>query len=217
MAIEQNQNQPGKPEKVKDSQEYDIDELYIQLENKCISEIPLICEQYNIKCEDNYIRPRNWEFILGRLYKEFIKPNSIVLLKYSQENNRYNKYDISKVERLYTLYTELSKLYNQVSKLKHFIVFSGIDHQSIYNWSCDLSPESFAFVKMIKSDNEEALEDLLLDKSLNPMKVLPILNYRHGWDKGGRSETTNGNCIELQELPKFPEIGVKMDSENSEN
>lgn len=65
--------------------------------------------------------------------------------------------------------------------------------------------------KKLRENNEESLVCLLRDRRNNPMKYLPILNKRHGWNLPGVSrEHTENRALSASELPK-------LDVEMSEN
>lgn len=197
----------------KELTDFDIDQIYRQLENKCITEIPLICEQYNINIDiDNTIKPRQFQFVLRMLSRQFIQPNVVILLK--DPNGTGGKYDLAKVDRLYNIYILLAENYNQAINIINFLVFSNIDHQSLYNWSHEISAQHFDFLKRLKRDNEASLEQLLLDKSINPMKVLPILNHRHGWDKDNVRGEQTVNALTVENLPA---LGIEQNDDGGES
>ncbi len=61
--------------------------------------------------------------------------------------------------------------------------------------------------KKLVENNEESLVCLMKDRRNNPMKYLPILNKRHGWNLPGVSkERTSERALTASELPKLGEI-----------
>ena len=53
-------------------------------------------------------------------------------------------------------------------------------------------------------DHEQSLEAMLHDKRINPMKVLPSLNKKHGWNLPGVSrESVNKQALTASELPQL--------------
>ena len=82
---------------------------------------------------------------------------------------------------------------------------TGIDKQTIYNWKS--SNARFDLHEKIMDDNEQSLEAMLHDKRINPMKVLPSLNKKHGWNLPGVSrEKASDTAISLSELPQLGAI-----------
>ena len=56
-------------------------------------------------------------------------------------------------------------------------------------------------IEKIMEDNEQSLEAMLHDKRINPMKVLPSLNKKHGWNLPGVSrEKANNTALPMSEL-----------------
>lgn len=152
-------------------QEVDIDNI----QNIIIDYIENLLINENI--DINNIKPMQWDYILINIYRDIIKPNVKKLLK--DEIKTHNEYDYIKVLNIYNIYKYIVLKYSICDISLHgFCEFSGIDKQSIYNWA---SASRFDLHEKIMSDNEQCLEQMLKDKSLNPMKILPILNRRHGW------------------------------------
>ena len=82
---------------------------------------------------------------------------------------------------------------------------TGIDKQTIYNWKS--SNARFDLHEKIMEDNEQSLEAMLHDKRINPMKVLPSLNKKHGWNLPGVSrEKASDTVIPLSTLPQLNAI-----------
>ena len=72
-------------------------------------------------------------------------------------------------------------------------------------------------LQKIMDDNEQSLEAMLHDKRINPMKVLPSLNKKHGWNLPGVSrESANKQALTAAELPQLNCIESKDNLNNSE-
>lgn len=109
---------------------------------------------------------------------------------------------------------------------------TGISTQTIYNWDVDskyntvgygsssISPsiKSFDLAKQISRDNEQSLEALLLDKSINPVKPLAILNRNHLWNMPGVTrETAPKRALSADQLPQLGGLEVcKIDQNETE-
>lgn len=150
-------------------------------------------------CIDNEIEdkksipPPMWKDILDEICRKLFKANKMLL---KLEGSYHNEYDKDKVLYLYDeVYTKLSNRYCQEISQKGFILFSGIDKQTIYNWkkgSVISSP--FDLHQKIMEDNEESLFDLSSIKGRNPLSYMAKLNAKHGWREEGRKE----NITEVQ-------------------
>lgn len=178
-------------EKYMDSQVVNLENI----ENVVNDYIENICIQEDIDIKD--IRPIKWLYIINRLHRDIIAPNVNVLLKIY--NNKNNQYDINKVVYIYNIYKNTSLKFMQEVTLKCFCDFSGIERQTIYNWSSEASSAGFDIYEKIMTDNEQSLEQLLKDKSINPMKILPILNRKHNWNMPGVKESRTGAALVARE------------------
>ena len=114
--------------------------------------------------------------------------------------------------------------------MKGFCDMTGIEPQTIYNWNTEsrymtvgngsgksnvLSQKLFDFAKTISRDNEQSLEALLLDKSINPVKPLAILNRNHLWNMPGVTrETAPKRALSADQLPQLGGSEVCKISQN---
>ena len=153
--------------------------------------------------EENDIPPQIWNDIIDELYIKLFKPCNRLL---KTDNNLYNQYDVSKVEYIYiNIYRRLCNSHCQEISQKGFLDMSGIGKQTLYDWaSGKLSSQSSDLQQKIMDDNEQSLEAMLHDKRINPMKVLPSLNKKHGWNLPGVSrESANKQALTASELPQL--------------
>ena len=166
--------------------------------------------------EENDIPPQIWNDIIDELYIKLFKPCKRLL---KTDNNLYNQYDVSKVEYIYiNIYRRLCNSHCQEISQKGFLDMSGIGKQTLYDWAGGkLSTQSSDLQQKIMDDNEQSLEAMLHDKRINPMKVLPSLNKKHGWNLPGVSrESANKTALTAAELPQLNCIESKDNLNNSE-
>lgn len=180
------------------------------------------CDRHNI--DENDIFPSIWADIITELNISLFSPCNRVL---KTDSNLNNEYDKRKVEYVYNnIYKRLCNSHCQEVTIKGFIDMSGIGKQTLYDWQVNsgLSSSGSDLVKKIAEDNEESLFNLMKDRRLNPMKVLPKLNRYHGWNMpGARAERTEREAlgadalIQLGQQPKPLELsdnGSVIDSNN---
>lgn len=180
------------------------------------------CNRHNI--DENDIFPSIWADIITELNISLFSPCNRVL---KTDSNLNNEYDKRKVEYVYNnIYKRLCNSHCQEVTIKGFIDMSGIGKQTLYDWQINsgLSSSGSDLVKKIAEDNEESLFNLMKDRRLNPMKVLPKLNRYHGWNMpGARAERTEREAlgadalIQLGQQPKPLELsdnGSVIDSNN---
>lgn len=159
--------------------------------------------------EEDDIPPQIWNDIIDELYIKLFKPCNRLL---KTDNNLYNQYDVSKVEYIYiNIYRRLCNSHCQEISQKGFLDMTGIGKQTLYDWAGGkLSTQSSDLQQKIMDDNEQSLEAMLHDKRINPMKVLPSLNKKHGWNLPGVSrESANKQALTAAELPQ---LGQKTSS-----
>lgn len=166
-------------------------------------------------CIDNYvddeyaIHPANWCDILDEIHQAVFSNNSNIL---KTETNLYNQYDLEKVIYLYNrVYVKLCNKYIQEICQKDFLILSGIDKQSLYNWSGNnkLSSSSFDFIEKINEDNEASLWALMKGDKGNPNKWFGKMNKYHGWNGSG---TTSGHGDNKQQIGAsgLKQLGLEM-------
>lgn len=180
------------------------------------------CNRHNI--DENDIFPSIWADIITELNISLFSPCNRVL---KTDSNLNNEYDKRKVEYVYNnIYKRLCNSHCQEVTIKGFIDMSGIGKQTLYDWqiSGGLSSSGSDLVKKIAEDNEESLFNLMKDRRLNPMKVLPKLNRYHGWNMpGARAERTEREAlgadalIQLGQQPKPLELSDNSTMNDSDN
>ena len=180
------------------------------------------CNRHNI--DENDIFPSIWADIITELNMLLFTPCNRVL---KTDSNLNNEYDKRKVEYVYNnIYKRLCNSHCQEVTIKGFIDMSGIGKQTLYDWQINsgLSSSGSDLVKKIAEDNEESLFNLMKDRRLNPMKVLPKLNRYHGWNMpGARAERTEREAlgadalIQLGQQPKPLELSDNSTMNGSDN
>lgn len=180
------------------------------------------CNRHNI--DENDIFPSIWADIITELNISLFSPCNRVL---KTDSNLNNEYDKRKVEYVYNnIYKRLCNSHCQEVTIKGFIDMSGIGKQTLYDWQINsgLSSSGSDLVKKIADDNEESLFNLMKDRRLNPMKVLPKLNRYHGWNMpGARAERTEREAlgadalIQLGQQPKPLELSDNSAINGSDN
>lgn len=150
--------------------------------------------------DEHDIPPQIWNDIIDEIYITVFKDN-ISLLK--DIPSLYNSYNKDKVMYIYNnIYKRICNNHCQEVTLKGFLDMIGMDKQTIYNWKS--SANCFDLHEKIMEDNEQSLEAMLHDKRINPMKVLPSLNKKHGWNLPGVSrEKANNTALPMSELPQL--------------
>lgn len=166
------------------------------------------CTENDIDEKD--IKPSIWDDIIDELYINLFKPCNRLL---KTDTNRYNEYDKDKVLYVYKyIYRRLCNNHCQEVCQKGFLDMTGIDKQTLYNWADGSSGASFDLQEKIDDDNEQSLCSLIKDRRINPMKILPILNRKHGWNMGDESKGTNvSKSLTVKELIEQLKIEQKRD------
>lgn len=174
-------------------------------QSNCISIVKDIIAKYCAAndLDEHDIPPQIWNDIIDEIYINVFKDNTILLKDIPSPYNQYNQ---NKVLYVYNyIYKRICNNHCQEVTLKGFIDMTGIDKQTIYNWGS--SKNRFDLHQKIMDDNEQSLEAMLHDKRINPMKVLPSLNKKHGWNLPGVSrEKASNTAISLSDLPQLGAI-----------
>lgn len=171
------------------------------------------CAKNDIDEKDIY--PTVWNDIIYELYILLFKPCNRLL---KTDSNRYNQYDIDKVEYIYNnIYKRLCNNHCQEISQKGFLDMTGIGKQTLYDWdSGRLSAQSSALREKITQDNEESLFALMKDRRNNPMKYLPKLNKVHNWNMPGVSTRKDSEkLLTAAELPKLDASNCAKITDNS--
>lgn len=176
------------------------------------------CTRNEIENEKE-IHPATWCDVLDEI-NAAVFPKGNTLLK--TESNLYNQYDLDKVIYLYTkVYTKLCNIYIQEINQKDFLILSGIDKQSLYNWSGSnkLSTSTFDFIEKINEDNEASVWNLMRGDKGNPNKYFGKLNRYHGWNGAGTVSEAGKNkqVLTAAELPKLNQNNTQLQLINADN
>lgn len=165
--------------------------------------IKTYCLENDIE-DEKEIHPATWCDILDEINSALLSDGSRLL---KTETNKYNQYDIERVIYLYNkVYVKLCNIYIQEINQRDFLILSGIDKQSLYNWSGNnkLSATSFDFIEKINEDNEASVWNLMRGDKGNPNKYFGKLNRYHGWNGAGTiSEKNTRQSLTAAELPKL--------------
>lgn len=194
-------------------EEYNIQ--VVDLENILVIAKDIITEY----CIDNQIEdekkihPNTWNDILDEICQRVFVNNPRIL---KTESNIYNQYDKEKVLYVYDrVYKKLCNIYIQEICQNGFIILSGIDKQTLYNWNNGTSStQRFDLQEKIRSDNEESVWGLMRGDAGNPNKYFGKLNKYHGWNGSGTiNEKTKQGALTASELPKLggnDTVGIEM-------
>ena len=151
------------------------------------------------------IPPSIWLYTLLEINEKLFRGNKSMLKKHPAEHDEYNA---ERVLKAYEVYKKLCVKHKQQITIKGFSDMTGINTQTIYNWDSDskynaigygsssetLSKRALDLAKTISRDNEQSLEALLLDKSINPVKPLAILNRNHLWNMPPEKQHRREHC-----------------------
>ena len=173
------------------------------------------CEKWHFNPDD--MRPANFNAVLDYLYYSFFKPNKYMYILNSihdpncinnATNTVNNKYNFDVVLYIYNIYKTLCNMYSQVINIDGFCYISGINESTIARWKDGLdtgaTPEQCQFFKRIHEDKQKSLENMLMDKSINPIKPIAILNHRYGWNMPGVTrEVRETPALSVEQLPKL--------------
>lgn len=171
------------------------------------------CADHHVE-DDKRIQPTMWNDILDEICQRIFVFNKKIL---KDENGIRNEYDKDKVIYIYErVYVKLCNQYVQEICQQGFVYFSGIDKQTLYNWSSErLGSSRFDLQQRIKEDNEHSLWSLMLGSNGHPMKFFGKLNKYHGWNGGGTTnEGTKRAVLTASELPR---LGAEMSADGEQN
>lgn len=177
------------------------------------------------------IPPSIWLYTLLEINEKLFRGNNSMLRTYPATGQAH---DGDKVLKAYEVYKKMCVKHKQQISMKGFCDMTGIEPQTIYNWNTEsrymtvgngsgksnvLSQKLFDFAKTISRDNEQSLEALLLDKSINPVKPLAILNRNHLWNMPGVTrETAPKRALSADQLPQLGGSEVcRIDQNNAKS
>ena len=184
-----------------------MDKDFIQTFETVEDMLPAVKDLIVNYCIDNEVDEKNihptlWNDILDEINTRIIKPNFRLLKTISNINNQYDK---DKVYILYNyIYKKICNKYIQEISLQGFINMSGIEKQTLYNWTERPSATGFDLHEKIMQDNEQSLTSLMIGDKGIPTKYLAKLNRYHGWNMPGVTrETSKRQSLGAAELPKL--------------
>lgn len=209
-------------------------------ENDIALYLKMFCESHGIDSEYD-IFPSQWNGALNYIYNHVIKNNPDILTIPHTVSNSYNLIAVNELLDIYIFMCychnqEISiKGFSLLSGISRETIHSWgssntrayiyrdlqgniIDYTAINNlkeneYTKEPSAAASDIYKKLVENNEESLVCLMKDRRNNPMKYLPILNKRHGWNLPGVSkEQTSKRALSASELPR---LGVKL-SDNKE-
>ena len=169
---------------------------YIQTITSVEDMPPIAADIVSMYCQDHGIDENNiddpiWDDIIYELYIRLFRPCNRLL---KTDTNLYNQYDQSKVLYVYdNIYRRLCNRHCQEVLQKGFLDMTGIDKQTLYNWSEKATPGSFDLKEKISEDDEQSLSSLLKMRKGHPMKILPLLNYKFGYNMPGVKGEISGS------------------------
>lgn len=201
---------------MQEQNEKQIDQVDI-FENDIELYIQLFCEKYNIEDMTKESQAR-WnaclQFIRKNVFndKSMLKDNNIINNTNINNNimpSTYNRYNYSLLNNIVDIYIYYCSIYDKEVSINGFSFLTGINTDSINNWSYDekSSSESFAIYKKLSAGNEESLSAKLATGNKNPVGIIAILNRRHGWASPYTSDSNRQKTVlTAAELPRLEQI-----------
>lgn len=188
------------------------------------------CTENGIK--DQYdIFPSMWNAALKYICANTFKANPQILAMPNRINNAYN---LDVLDYVLDIYAYECFVHNQEISVVGFSLFTGVSLDAIYNlnnnkrtvvykdlqgnvisnltvsrmkegeYIKESSTKGIEIYKKLKLYSEESLTALMRDRRTNPMKYLPILNRRYGWNLPGVSrEAATKTSLTAADLPKL--------------
>lgn len=141
----------------------------------------MIIEEYKTKyniIDNEHFYPSIFNDCLFYIYiKVFLNNRNVLLM---QDINKSN-YDANKIYNYFMIYKRICNIYSQVLNIQGF---STMLFGTCYIYDLDnLKYNGYNIKELINVESENNLQQFLTDRRYNPMKILPILNFRHSWDK----------------------------------
>lgn len=186
-----------------------INNLELNSNTNIIDLVPVVNNIITNYCIDNDVNesdifPTVWNDILTEIYYTLFYKTT-VLQDTPNINNAWNQQKVMDVYDL--IYKRICDKHCQEISIKGFSNMIGIQKETFYDWSQKPSCIGSTFNKRVMDDNEQSLEELMHDRRNNPMKYLPSLNRKHGWNMPGTKTESGGSIrLSLADLKKLPEI-----------
>lgn len=209
----------------------EMDQKAEVFENDIELYLHMFCESHGIENEYD-IYPSQWNAALKYIYNHVIKNNPDILTIPHTVSNSYNLNAVNELLDIYIFmcYCHNQEIsiqgFSFISGISRDTIHSWgnsstrayiykdlqgniINNMALSNLKEDeyvKEPSTAAsdIYKKLVANNEESLVCLMKDRRYNPMKFLPILNKRHGWNLPGVSkEQTGKRALSASELPKL--------------
>lgn len=193
--------------------------------------LSMFCESAGIESEFD-IFPSQWNAALKYIYNHLIKNNPDILTIPHTVSNSYNLIAVNNLLDIYIFmcYSHNQEIsiqgFSFISGISRDTIHSwgnsntrsyiykdlqgnvindiAINNLKEGEYIKEPSTAASDIYKKLVENNEESLVCLMKDRRNNPMKYLPILNKRHGWNLPGVSrEQANKNTLTAAELPKL--------------
>lgn len=150
---------------------------------------------------------QRWNSVLLYIYRSVFKPckNDGVVRLYNEKSN-IDYSDKELIDNICDIYISLCYEYSKEVSIMGFNKLTGIDEETINNWSNNAGSErgSLGVRKKLLDEREESLSNKLASGKGNPVGILGILNRHYGWNMGQpRGQST------AQKAPDLPGIAHK--------
>lgn len=134
--------------------------------------------------------------------------------RYITDNYYNNKHNVGKeykdykiINEIMDIYFYICSLYDKYISLMGFVSFSGIDENTVINWSDKKASSNFRELhKKLLARSEESLTNNLATGRKNPMGNLAILNNRFAWSTSNAKTETVHRVESLEDIRQA--IGV---------
>ena len=159
------------------------------IKNRIDGAINDFCIDYDIKDLRNETQ-NLFNALLRYIYNHVFKPKKNLKI----DNRSKSLLDYNNIELLYGVleyYIYICDLYNKAISIKGFTLMIGIDYGIILDWSNgvnrSLNPLYSQIHKILDSERERSLSDILLSGKKQPIGILAVLNHEKGWNLPGAS------------------------------
>ena len=167
---------------------YDVDLNSVEyFRNAIDNAIIEFCEKYDITDLSAETQNR-FNACLKYIYERVFKPHG----KYKADNRYNSALDYNNIDLVYGIleyYIYLCDVYSKTVSINGFSNLIGIDCSVIHDWKNgerrSLNPLYANVHKILDSERERSLSDLLGSSKRNPIGLLAILNHEKGWNLPG--------------------------------
>lgn len=167
---------------------YDIDLDSIDYFTNAIDNAVIdFCEEYNITDLKNETQ-NVFNGCLRYVYYHVFKPTNRNKLN-DKVNSLLDYNDIDLLIDVLNHYLYLCDRYSKAISVQSFCTMIGIDKTVIYDWYNgnvrNLNPKYSHVFKILDTERERSLSDLLVSGKRQPIGVLAVLNHEKGWNLPG--------------------------------